>query len=139
MRARGEIELDATTDNLPQVFSFLEEHLEEVGCPPKAQMQLSVAAEEIFVNIAHYAYAPERGTAVVRVEVAEEPLTVTLTFIDHGTPYDPLAREDPDVTLSADERSVGGLGIFMVKKSMDDVFYSYEDGQNVLTITKNLI
>ena len=138
MRARGEIELDATTDNLPQVFSFLEEHLEEVGCPPKAQMQLSVAAEEIFVNIAHYAYAPERGTAVVRVEVAEEPLTVTLTFIDHGTPYDPLAREDPDVTLSADEREIGGLGIYMTKKLVDDVAYEYRDGKNILKLKKVL-
>ena len=138
MRARGEIELDATTDNLPQVFSFLEEHLEEVGCPPKAQMQLSVAAEEIFVNIAHYAYAPERGTALVRVEVAEEPLAVTLTFIDHGTPYDPLAREDPDVTLSADEREIGGLGIYMTKNLVDDVAYEYRDGKNILKLKKIL-
>lgn len=138
MRASGEIELEAATDNLPQVFSFLEEHLEEVGCPPKAQMQLSVAAEEIFVNIAHYAYAPERGTALVRVEVAEEPLTVTLTFIDHGTPYDPLAKADPDVTLPAEAREIGGLGIYMTKNLVDDVAYEYRDGKNILKLKKIL-
>ena len=138
MRANYEIELEAVTDNLPQVLSFLEEHLEEAGCPPKAQMQLSVAAEEIFVNIAHYAYAPERGTAVVRVEVAEEPLAVTLTFIDHGTPYDPLAKADPDVTLPAEAREIGGLGIYMTKKLMDDAAYEYRDGKNILKLKKNL-
>ena len=102
----------------------------------KAQMQLCVAAEEIFVNIASYAYAPGTGKATVRVAIEEEPRRAIVTFLDSGTPFDPLAREDPDVTLSAEERQIGGLGIFMTKKTMDDVSYVYRDGQNVLTLKK---
>ena len=104
----------------------------------KAQMQISVAVEEIFVNIASYAYAPDKGSATVCVEVSGDPVTVTITFVDRGVPYDPLAKEDPDVTLSADERGIGGLGIFMTKKIMDDVAYEYRDGKNILTLKKNI-
>ena len=120
------------------MLAFIEEHLEAADCPPKALMQITVAAEEVFVNIAHYAYTPEIGKAVVRVEVSGDPVTVSLTFIDHGVPYDPMVREDPDVTLSAEERQVGGLGIFLVKNTMDDVNYEYRDGQNILTLKKGL-
>ncbi len=74
----------------------------------------------------------------MRVEVSEDPVTVTITFIDHGVPYDPLAKQDPDLTLSADDRQIGGLGIFMTKKIMDDVAYEYKDGQNILTLKKQL-
>ena len=101
-------------------------------------MQIELAVEEIFVNIAHYAYRPQIGQATVRVEVKEEPLSVIITFIDRGVPYDPLKRSDPDVTLSAEEREIGGLGIFMTKKVMDEVAYEYKDGQNVLTLKKRL-
>ncbi len=101
-------------------------------------MQIELAVEEIFVNIANYAYAPEIGRATVRVSVSDDPLTVTITFIDRGVPYDPLKRSDPDVTLSAEEREIGGLGIFMTKKVMDEVAYEYKDGQNVLTLKKRL-
>ena len=101
-------------------------------------MQIEVAAEEIFINIASYAYAPDKGRATVRVEVSPDPVTVTITFIDQGMPYDPLAKEDPDVTLKAEDRPVGGLGIFMVKKTMDDVTYEYKDGKNILRIKKNI-
>ena len=104
----------------------------------KAQIQISVAVEEIFVNIANYAYAPEEGPATLRLEVDEEPLVVTVTFIDHGTPYDPLAKEDPDITLSAEDRQIGGLGIFMVKETMDEVIYEYKDGQNILKLKKDI-
>ena len=135
---RKEIVVEATDENLPSVLSFIEDHLGEVDCPPKARMQIRLAAEEIFVNIAHYAYAPEKGRATVRVEVSEEPVSVTITFMDHGVPYDPLAKRDPDVTLSASEREIGGLGIFMTKKVMDDVAYEYRGGQNILTLKKNL-
>ena len=89
-------------------------------------------------NIAHYAYYPKEGTATVRVEVLEEPLAVVITFIDNGVPYDPLKNADPDITLSAEEREIGGLGIYMVKKSMDDIFYEYRDGQNILKIRKKI-
>ena len=135
---RSELEVEATDENLKTVLSFIESHLEEIECPPKAQMQVGLAAEEIFVNIAHYAYAPDKGKATVRVEVTEEPVSVTIKFMDHGVPYDPLEKSDPDVTLSADERDVGGLGIFLTKKVMDDVAYEYRSGQNILTLIKNL-
>ena len=134
----NELELEAVTENLEEVQSFVEDHLEASGCPMKARMQIGVAVEEIFVNIANYAYHPQKGNATVRVEVSEKPVCVTITFLDHGVPYDPLAKDDPDVTLSAQERAIGGLGIFMTKQLMDDVAYAYKDGQNILTLKKNL-
>lgn len=134
-----ELVIDALTDNLPQVLSFVDEQLEAAQCPVKIQMQIDIAVEEIFVNIAHYAYKKEVGTAAVRVEVTNEPPAVQITFIDQGIPYDPLAKADPDVTLSIEERQIGGLGIFMVKKTMDDVEYKYLDGHNVLTLKKGLV
>lgn len=133
-----EMMIEAKVDNLDKVIAFVDEQLEQYDCPMKVQMQVDVAVEEIFVNIASYAYKPDVGDAIIRVNVTEEPLAVYLTFMDSGVPYDPLAKEDPDVTLSAEERQIGGLGIFMVKKSMDDVKYEYKDGQNILTIMKNL-
>ncbi len=133
-----ELTVDATLDNLRLVNAFLEEHLEEADCPLKAQMQIAVAAEEIYVNIAHYAYAPETGKATLRLELQEEPPAVTLTFLDSGIPFNPLDRTDPDVSLPAEEREIGGLGIFMTRKSMDDVRYEFRDGQNVLTLIKRL-
>ncbi len=133
-----ELELAATTENLHAVLAFVDEELEAVGCSMRSQMQIDIAVEEIFVNIAHYAYNPEVGKATIRVEVQPEPLAVMLTFLDQGVPYDPLAKADPDVSLSAEERQIGGLGIFMVKKSMDDVQYRYENGRNILTLKKTL-
>ena len=134
----NELEIEATTENLPEVQTFVEERLAELDCSPKAQMQIALAVEEVFVNIANYAYAPEKGAATVRVEVSEEPISVTITFLDRGIPYDPLAMDDPDLTIPAEQRKVGGLGVFMVKKTMDDVSYEYRDGQNILTLKKNL-
>ena len=136
--SKDELELYAELENLPEVQKFLDEHLEAADCPMKVQMQLSVAVEEIFANIANYAYGPNRGKARIRIEVAPDPLSVTITFIDQGMQYDPLAKEDPDITLSAEERPIGGLGIFITKKTMDDVVYEYKDGQNILTLKKNL-
>ena len=133
-----ELDIEADESNLHKVMDFIDRHLDAVDCPPKIRMQIEVAVEEIFVNIASYAYAPDKGRATVRVEVSPEPLTVTITFIDQGVPYDPLAKEDPDVTLKAEDRPVGGLGIFMVKKTMDDVTYEYKDGKNILSIKKNI-
>ena len=133
-----EVVVEALKENLGEVSAFVDSHLEEINCPIKAQMQLDIAVEELFVNIANYAYAPDTGKATIRLEINEEPLSVSITFIDNGVPYDPLAKADPDITLSAEERAIGGLGIFMVKKSMDDMFYEYKDSQNVLTIVKKL-
>ena len=133
-----ELTIEAKIENIEAVTDFVNEQLEALDCPMKVQMQIDIAIDELFGNIAHYAYNPEIGKATVRVEVIEDPLAVTITFIDNGVPYDPLAKEDPDTTLSAEEREIGGLGIYMVKKSMDDITYEYKDGQNILAIKKNL-
>lgn len=133
-----ELTTEATIENIGKVTDFVNEQLEAVDCPMKTQMQIDIAIDELFGNIANYAYHPEVGSATVRVEVTGAPLSVIITFIDNGVPYDPLAKEDPDTTLSADERQIGGLGIFMVKKSMDQISYEYKDGQNILRIKKNL-
>ena len=133
-----EMDIAATLENLDTVMAFVDQQLEEVGCSMKAQMQIDIAVEEVYVNIAHYAYNPEVGGVTIRVQIEEEPLSVILTFIDAGKPYDPLAKEDPDVTLAAEDRQIGGLGIFMVKKSMDNVSYEYNEGRNILTLKKKL-
>jgi len=134
----AEMTILATTENLDQVLAFVDAELEKLDCAPKTQMQIDVAVEELFVNIAHYAYTPAQGNATIRVLADEEARAVEITFIDRGVPYNPLAKPDPDVTLSAEERKIGGLGIYMVKKSMDDVRYEYRNEQNVLTIRKGL-
>ena len=133
-----ELTLPATIENIEKVTDFVNEQLEEIECPMKAQMQIDIAIDELFGNIAHYAYNPETGPATVRVEVTEEPISVVITFIDHGVPYDPLKKADPDITLSAEERAIGGLGVFMVKKTMDEISYEYRDGKNILRIKKNM-
>ena len=133
-----ELTIAATVENIDAVTEFVDEQLEALDCPMKAQMQINIAIDELFGNIAHYAYNPDVGEATVRVEVTEEPLSVIITFIDGGVPYDPLTAADPDTTLSAEERGIGGLGIFMVKKSMDEIVYRYEGGKNILSIRKKI-
>ena len=131
-----ELTLEARTENLEKALAFIDERLEAQDCPPKVQMQIDVATEEIFVNVAHYAYHPDVGDVTLRFEMQDG--AAVITFIDRGVPYDPLAKPDPDVTLPAEERPIGGLGVFMVKKSMDSVAYEYKDGQNVFTMRKGL-
>lgn len=133
-----ELTIQATVENIDAVTEFVEEQLEALGCSPKIRAQIDIAIDELFGNIAQYAYHPGVGPATVRVELTEDPLAVVLTFIDHGVPYDPLAKEDPNTSLSAEERGIGGLGIYMVKKTMDGVDYEYKDGQNILRITKKI-
>ena len=133
-----ELTIAATVENIDVVTDFVNEQLEAMDCPMKAQMQIDIAIDELFGNIAHYAYNPDVGEATVRVEVQQDPLSVIITFIDGGVPYDPLAADDPDITLSAEERGIGGLGIFMVKKTMDEITYRYDNGSNILSIRKNL-
>ncbi len=128
----------AEVNQLTTVNDFIGTELEKYGCSPKVQMQVELAVEEIFVNIANYAYHPELGEAEVDVDAGGDPPTVTIRFLDRGKPFNPLDREDVDVTASAESREIGGLGIFLVKKNMDDVEYSYEDGKNILTIRKKL-
>jgi anti-sigma regulatory factor (Ser/Thr protein kinase) len=131
-----ELNILANLDNVDEVMEFVTGELEQLNCSMKVQTQIEIAVEELFVNIANYAYNPDEGPATVRVEVEKEPPAISITFIDEGVPYDPLAKEDPDVTLGADERQIGGLGIFMVKESMDDIDYEYKDGKNILHIRK---
>ena len=133
---RNELEIRAVRENLPQVIDFTERILDEADCPMKARMQITLAVEEVFVNIASYAYTSEEGLATIRAEITDDPRSAVITFIDSGKPYDPLAKNDPDVTLSAEDREIGGLGIFMVKNLVDDMRYSYQDGKNILSILK---
>lgn len=134
-----ELTVKAVIENIGTVTEFVEEQLKILDCPLKAQMQIGIAIDEIFGNIAQYAYRSGVGEATVRVEVTEDPLSVIITFIDQGIPYDPLAKADPDVSLSAEEREIGGLGIYMVKKSMDEISYEYQEGQNILKIKKHIL
>ena len=135
-----ELTLDAKTENLERVLDFVGSRLDKTDCSEKLKVQINIAVEELFVNIAHYAYKQLQtiGSATVRVEVEKDPLAVSITFIDSGHPYNPLEKPDPDVTLPAEKRQIGGLGIFMVKKSMDAIEYEYKDGRNILKIKKNL-
>ena len=133
-----ELEVEAADENLAEVQAFVEEQLARTGCSLKAQMQIGVAVEEVFINIAHYAYAPGTGRATVRVEASDDPAAVSITFMDRGVPFDPLAKEDPDVALPASERPIGGLGVFLTKKLMDGASYEYRNGKNILTLTKKL-
>lgn len=133
-----QISLTADVAHVDEVLDFINAELEAHDAPMKTIMQINIAAEEIFVNIAHYAYRPGTGEATVCVDVEGAPPCAVIRFIDRGKPYDPLSREDPDITLDVEERQIGGLGIYMVKKSMDEVSYAYEDGQNILTIRKQL-
>ena len=136
--------IEANTDNLDKVLSFVDQRLEELDCSMKVQMQIDLAIEEVYVNVAQYAYQhlpPEerrKGMVSICVEDLDDPKRVEVTFADEGIPFDPLAKEDPDVTLNADSRPIGGLGIFMVKKSMDSVEYEYKYGKNILKFRKDL-
>jgi anti-sigma regulatory factor (Ser/Thr protein kinase) len=134
----AEITLQAVVSSIPNATGFIEGELEAVGCPIKTQMQIDVAVDEVFTNIASYAYGDEGGSATIRFEFDPETRTVEITFTDSGVPFDPMTMKDPDVTLSAEERPIGGLGIFLEKKTMDSVSYQYRDGQNQLTIRKKI-
>lgn len=132
----NELVIDAKVENLDMILDHLAGYLEKLQCPAKIQVQLAIAVEEIFVNIAHYAYdSGKTGQVQINFET-ENASSISICFTDWGIPYNPLAKEDPDVTLSAEERKIGGLGIYMVKKSMDNVFYRYEEGKNILVIEK---
>lgn len=130
------ITVEAIIENLQTVIDFATEHLENRDCPMKIVMQTELVIEEIFVNIASYAYKPETGSATFCIEFEENPNAVLMTFIDNGKPYNPLEKIDPDTTLDIDERDVGGLGIFLVKKNVDEISYKYEEGKNILSMKK---
>jgi len=128
----------ACVESLPEVLSFAEEELEKAKCSPKSAMQIAMAIEEIFVNVAHYAYPDSEGEAKLQIGFDKNSRTITFILSDKGIPFDPLAKKDPDITLSADERQIGGLGIFITKKTMDSLSYRYENGENILTMQKNI-
>lgn len=132
------LQIVANQNNLYAVNEFVNAKLDEVECLPQTRMQIELAVEEIFINIASYAYCPDEGPVTIQVTVEEAPIRVILTFIDKGKPFDPLAKKDVDVSLPPEEREIGGLGIFLVKKTMDSVKYEYRNGQNILTVVKNV-
>ncbi len=138
MSDRKSITVDALIEKIPEVTAFVDKALEAHECGMKAQMQMDIAVDEIFGNIANYAYPESVGQATVEIEINPETREALLTFTDHGIPFDPLAKPDPDVTLSLEDREIGGLGIFMVKKSMDDMQYAYRDGANILMLRKKI-
>jgi anti-sigma regulatory factor (Ser/Thr protein kinase) len=130
---------EASVEQIPRLTEQIEALLEGLDCPMKAMMQISVAIDELMANVASYAYAPGKGDVTVRFDFDADTRTVAITFIDSGIPYDPLAKPDPDVTLGAEERKVGGLGIFLVRNIMDEVKYTRsDDGKNILSMTKKL-
>lgn len=126
----------ASVDQITGLVDFVNDTLEEAGCPMKAQMQIDVALDEVLANIANYAYGGGMGDMTVSLELIDEPRSIVIRFTDSGVPYDPLTAKEPDTTLSAEERPIGGLGIFLVRKTMDSLDYEYKDGKNILTATK---
>ncbi len=132
------LKIEAAVKNIEVVTDFVNAELEKLDCPPKAGTQISIAIDELFGNIARYAYTPDVGNAEVLLEVEENPLSVIITFIDSGKPFNPLEQAQPDTTASAAERKIGGLGIFLVRKIMDMVEYEYKNGHNILKIKKHL-
>ena len=133
-----ELKLEASDETMHDVQEEVKAFLKDQHCEEEVMTMILIAVEEVYINIAHYAYGGRPGEAVVQMEIDSNPNKLRIIFRDRGTPYNPLKNEDPDITLSAEERPIGGLGIFMVKESMDFVDYKYEDGQNVLIIEKNL-
>lgn len=133
-----ELTLPATLENIPVVTAAIEGYLEELDCSMKAQTQINVAIDELFGNIARYAYPNGPGDATVRYRFDPTDRMVSITFVDSGIPFDPLQQADPDVTAAVEDREIGGLGIFMVKKTMDKLEYRYENGCNRLTIYKRI-
>lgn len=128
----------AKTESLDDVLGFVDQALDNFECPMKIQMAICVAIEEVFVNIARYAYPEGEGEMSLQICFDDQSRAITFRMTDKGIPFDPLANPDPDITLSAEDREMGGLGIFIAKKTMDSLSYSYENGENVLTMIKTI-
>lgn len=133
-----EITVDAMIENMNTVTAFVDDFLDQIACPMKSRIQINIVIDEIFGNICHYAYKDSVGAVTVRVESGNTPKAVFLTFTDNGIPYNPLETEDPDITSSSEERKIGGLGIYLVKKNMDEMKYEYVNQQNRLWMEKRL-
>lgn len=134
----NKITVPAKLDELDHVLDFINDLLEANDCVMKVKLQINIAVEEIFVNIANYAYAPKEGEAEIECSINNEPKSISICFIDSGAPYNPLEKTDPDITLSSEDRKIGGLGIYIVKKCMDQVLYEHKDDKNNFTIRKKL-
>ena len=130
------LRIETTSENLDTVNAFIEEQLERLNCSPKTSMEILVSVEEIYINIVHYAYGENVGFADVSFDYNNG--SVFITFTDEGIEFDPLKKEDPDITAPIRKRPIGGLGIFMVKKTMDSVDYKRIDGKNILTVSKHI-
>lgn len=130
--------VSATKENWTVVMEAIEKFLESINCPLRPKFQILTAAEEIYINIVLYAYGDETGETDIDFDFDEATRIFSITFVDNGVPYNPLEKEDTDITLSAEERKIGGLGILMVKKIMDDVKYKYSGGKNHLILIKNI-
>ena len=130
--------VNASMDHLDEVIAFVEEQLESASCPLKVQGQICVSFEELYENVVNYAYGEESGECVIGMNISTvgNEKKMVLTVKDRGNPFNPLKKEDPDITLSVEDRPIGGLGIYMVKQSMDDVMYEYQKGWNVIKIVK---
>ena len=134
-----EITVRAAPEQIDAVMDFVNRQLDVLSCPEETRVDLDVAVDELLSNIIRYAYGSETGTVTVRVETQLEPKALILTFLDQGAPFDPLAEERPDTTsLPARERPMGGLGLYLVRSLVDEITYARRDGQNVLTVHKEI-
>ena len=135
---RASLTVPASDASLAEGIAFTEEHLSVIECDEAFAFQITMAVEEIFVNIAHYAYDSREGEAEITFSYDENSKMVEMTFSDSGIPFDPSSIPSPDITLKPGERKAGGLGIFIVKETMDEVLYDYPGGKNLLTIRKHI-
>ena len=136
-----ELKIEATVDNLAEVFRFLSEAMENCSVEPKVKRQIKLCVEELFVNIAHYAYDPDIGLAKISIDTVKDENGVprmVISFADEGRPYDPLSAPVPDIEAELGDRRIGGLGVFLVRNAMDSFEYEHKDGQNITTIEKEL-
>ena len=136
-----ELKIEATIENLAKVFAFLSESMESYECDPKIKRQIKLCVEELFVNIAHYAYNPDIGVAEISIDTvpgSDGKPKMVISFADSGKPYDPLSLPDPDIEADLEDRKIGGLGVYLVRTTMDNFEYKHKDGQNITTIEKKL-
>lgn len=135
---KNEITVTAIPESLEEVLEFVNTELMSINCPEMNMNQIDIALDELFGNIVRYGYEGQPGDVAISLEIIQDPLTAIITLRDNGIPFDPLAMPEPNVKLKAMERKPGGLGIIMVKRTMDDLGYEYRDGQNIIWFRKVL-
>jgi anti-sigma regulatory factor (Ser/Thr protein kinase) len=147
MEMMKNIIISADKEELNAVLDFINKNLDFLNPSPKFRMELELSVEEAFSNIANYAYSIKNSNnqrnnpediVTVNYHVEKNPLKVVVEFLDYGTPFNPLKTQDPDTSLSSEDRSIGGLGIFLIKKNVDNIEYKYENNKNILILEKNL-